>query len=436
MTSVNVVFRSSTRMGHFEGSLALRLILKRNTKEITLRGCKLYPEEWDKNKHNIIYPEEESSRFEYLRETGDKINREIDLVKFYLSELEMDGRYNLEDVEKLYRKRSSDNKLLGYSESLALNKESNGFYRTANAYRSSVRALFKFNKGEDILLKDINARLLKDFERYLIDHGKAKNTISYYMRNLRAIYNRAIVDKRIIPQSHEKPFINVYTGVAKTVKRSLDIDEIKRIEEIDFSREIGGLRRRVEQENIEKLKRAQLYFLFCVYARGMCFVDLIYLKKCNIKGNMLRYVRKKTGRQLNMKITAEMRAIIDVFAEEVKNSEYVFPILDKNKGDIRIQYQSALRIQNIRLKTLAKMAGISKSISTHVARHSWATMAKQADIPIHVISECMGHSSENVTLIYLGTLNNSLLDDANDKINFFLHQQYKKILQSGETTKP
>lgn len=119
---------------------------------------------------------------------------------------------------------------------------------------------------------------------------------------------------------------------------------------------------------------------------------------------------------MEVKVNNEMKAIIDSFSKETIGSPFLFPIIRDMGKDYRPQYENGLRIQNLRLKKLAVMADIPRQLSTHWARHSWANMGKQQDLPLRVISECLGHKSEKTTLIYLDQLDNSLLDSANDKI--------------------
>ena len=111
-----------------------------------------------------------------------------------------------------------------------------------------------------------------------------------------------------------------------------------------------------------------------------------------------------------------MRSIIKCFSSMVEDSPYVFPLIHPEKGNERKQYNSALTIQNKHLKELGKLAGITKVISTHVARHSWATLAKRKNIPLAVICESLGHKDERTTSIYLATLETSVLDEASELI--------------------
>ncbi|MCD8264668.1 MAG: site-specific integrase [Tannerellaceae bacterium] len=290
---------------------------------------------------------------------------------------------------------------MGYTELLIADMYRNGQERTANAYRTVAKGLVRFNKGEDIPLDQLNNTLIRSFENYLKQNNKMPNTVSYYMRNLRAIYNKAVADKRIPDTQQKKPFANVYTGIAQTKKRALSLEELKRLHQLAPDRFLWNIGLNSKKyRKFENLYRAWRLFFFCFYARGMSFIDLAYLRKDNIKGDILRYSRKKTGQVIELTLTPELKTILESFAKEVINSVYLFPIICPDGNSTRRQYENALRIQNVRLCKLALMAGIKKKLSTHVARHSWATIGKKQNIPIRVLSECLGHSSEKTTLIY------------------------------------
>lgn len=417
MTSMNLVFRPSRKQDVSPGSLSLRLIHQRRVKTITLRGCRLYPEEWDYRSQTIIYPADNPARLACLADMERLVSSETNRVKSYLEILEAQGRYSVDDLVGLYHKRQNDNTLLGYVEILADRLKQRGQVRTARAYQTISRGLVRFNKNEDVPLDQINANLVKDFEIHLKEESKLPNTISYYMRNLRAIFNKAVAEKRLSGYQGVNPFSGTYTGVTKTMKRSLSQDELKALHGLDF----GLLKKKQHKSSrehacLENLERAHRYFFFSFYARGICFIDLAYLRKDNIRGGVLRYIRKKTCQQIEVRITPEMQQVIDSFAPEVSDNPYLFPIIKDTDKDTRPQYETALRTQNIRLKKLASMAGVQKPVSTHWARHTWATTCKRENVPLRVISECLGHNSEKTTLIYLGALDNSLLDAANDLV--------------------
>jgi len=264
-------------------------------------------------------------------------------------------------------------------------------------------------------LSHINAYLIKSYERVMKEKGKTLNTISFYMRNLRAIYNKAI-HEGYIEAKQDNPFQDVFTGFNKTRKRALNAEEIKRLHNLDFSSVLE------DKQPSSKGKNYQLYtawrlFFFCFHARGMSFVDMAYLRKDNIHGNIIRYYRKKTGQLIEIKITPKLQNLINSFSSEVKNSPYLFPIIRDSRKSKRLYYETGLRKQNIYLKELAAKAGIRQTLSTHVSRHSWATIAKRENLPLWVISEGLGHCNEQTTYTYLASFDRSTLDQANDIIS-------------------
>lgn len=417
MTSINFVFRPSTKKGRHPGSLSLRLIHNRCVKAITLAGCRLYSEEWDKESQTILYPADAPNRTVVLQEVESVLCRESEAIRGLIRTLERRGRYTLDELLDMYRLKASEDKLLGYAETLARAMEKRGQYRTARAYRTVTRGIVAFNGGGDIPLRQVNACLIKDFEAHLRARGRLPNTISYYMRNLRAVYNKAAAEGLVVTSRYDNPFEGVYVGVTKTMKRALSVTEIQQMRDVPFPRMLeeekpGGRK----YKYLSDLNTARRYFGFCFYARGMSFIDMAYLKKSNVSGGFIRYVRRKTGQQIEVRITPELQLFMDLFAEETAGSEYVFPVIRDNGKPARVQYENALRTQNNRLKKLAPLAGITREISTHWARHSWATAGKSVNLPVGVISECLGHTSENTTQIYLAQLNNSVLDEANEQI--------------------
>ena len=101
-------------------------------------------------------------------------------------------------------------------------------------------------------------------------------------------------------------------------------------------------------------------------------------------------------------------------------SKFLLPIIKPMNSDERTQYQNAQYLINRKLKEIGKMAGVELPLTMYVARHSWASVAKNKNIPISVISEGMGHYSEKTTQIYLASLDTSVVDNANNMIIYSL----------------
>ena len=270
-----------------------------------------------------------------------------------------------------------------------------GKLRTSETYMTTFSSFMKFMKEKDILLSNLDSDLMVAYEAHLKERGVSLNTISFYMRILRATYNRA-VEKGITRQRY--PFKHVYTGIEKTVKRAVAFKVIKQIKEIDLSYN-------------SSLEYARDMFLFSFYTRGMSFIDMAYLKKTDLENGALAYRRKKTGQLLSIKWESCMQDIVDKYS--VKKSPYLLPIIENGVKDERKQYKSVICFVNRKLKEIGKMLELPHALTMYVARHSWASIAKEKNIPVSIISEGMGHDSEKTTLIYLASLDTTVVDNAN-----------------------
>lgn len=276
--------------------------------------------------------------------------------------------------------------------------ESLGKIRTSETYRSALSSFMRFRKGKDIQISDITDNVLVSYEGTLKLSGLSSNTTSFYMRILRAVYNRAV---RLGIAKQEYPFKYVYTGVDKTRKRSIDISTVSVLAELDLS-------------NNPSAAFARDMFLFSFYTRGMSFVDMAYLRKSDLSNGVLTYRRRKTGQIMFIRWEGCMEKIVSYY--NCPDSPYLLPIITSSEHNERSQYINMSHKINHALKTLGDKLGLAAPLTMYVARHTWANAARQKMIPLSVISEGMGHKSENTTRIYLSSLNSDLIDNANRKI--------------------
>ena len=271
-------------------------------------------------------------------------------------------------------------------------------YRIAETYTTSVNSFSRFLGGKDIPFKALTPSLVVRYEAWLLDRGLCRNTTSFYMRNLRAIFNKAVKLGYAPPGD---PFQQVYTGVDKTRKRALPLSDIRRIKRLDLSAR-------------PDLSLARDLFLFSFYTRGMSFVDMSYLRPDNIQDGYLVYARKKTGQSLRIKWEKSMQDIVDRY--DAPCSGYLLPIITSKDRDERNQYRNILFRVNSGLAEISRMLHIDPPITTYVARHSWATIAYSQNVSVSIISEALGHDSERTTRIYLASVSNSRVDRANSMI--------------------
>lgn len=305
----------------------------------------------------------------------------------------------LSKMEANTTRRKTETTFLAFMQEVIVELYHDGRERTAEAYESAYASFSKFLRNKDVYLDEVNDKLIKHYEGYLRYRGLTKNSSSFYMRILRAVYNRAI-SKDLVEM--RAPFRNVYTGVDKTTKRALNLAAIKRIKNVSL-------------KHCKNCDFARDMFLFSFYMRGMSFIDMAHLRTSNLSNGYITYRRRKTGQELCIKWERCMQEIVEKYRDSCLNG-YLLPIF-KTRTHSRNQYKYCLARINKCLRDVAVYARIyNVPLTLYVARHSWASIAKSRRIPLSVISESMGHDNEKTTRIYLASLDKSVIDRANRQI--------------------
>ena len=278
-------------------------------------------------------------------------------------------------------------------------------FGTSKNYLRTLTRFSDFLGSRRLTLKQFDESTVLAFNAYLEKRGVVRNTISFYMRILKAVYNRA-VKEGLVTQCN--PFENVYTGIDRTRKRSIDERYIVRL-------------KRLELRGHTRLELARDLFLFSFYTRGMPFVDMAYLTRRDICDGMISYTRHKTKQRLMVRVEPCMVEIIDRYSSK-KSSPYLFPIIrSDDPAEAYAQCRSAIGYYNRLLKQLGEMIGLKTPLTSYTSRHTWATSALNHCVSVSVISAAMGHASESVTRIYLDSINHSIIDRANaDLLNSVL----------------
>ena len=393
MTSVKVKFRKSTINGK-EGVLYFQLIHNRKTKLVTTR-FRLYPHEWSAHLSAVITEKADSGRVAYLQNIKEGLEFEIRQIYTLITMLEKRGNYTTKELAEYYIDNSFNGYFFSFIKHQVRTLKEAGRSKTASIYKTAMQSFSNFRCGEDILINKIDSPLMQQYEMYLKGNGVSLNSISCYMRVLRAIYNKAVQKGLAVSRN---PFKNVYTGIDKTAKRAVNEEAIVALIKLDLS-------------EYPYLQQARDLFLFSFYTRGMSFVDMANLKQSNLKNGYILYARSKTKQTLTIKIEKCIDDIIKRYWHTTIG-DYVLSIYNTQNLD----YNSHLRIYNKRLKRISEMLGLEKNLSSYVSRHSWATIALRKGISVQVISEGMGHENEKTTRIYLASLDQSVIDNANAQI--------------------
>ena len=333
-----------------------------------------------------------------LQQVQDKIDADMETLGGIVRMLESGGVFSLEEVARRFRAMARNTTLLTYFGQQIVYLKAREKFGTARNYQRTLNSFSCFLQGRDIPLDACTESLIVAYDDWLSLRNVVRNTRSFYMRILRAVYNKA-VKQGLVRQG--LPFLEVYTGVDFTRKRAMDETYLVRLIHLDL-------------ENRPSLRLARDAFLFSYYMRGMSFVDIAYLKKTDVSQETITYVRKKTGQRLSIHMEPCMKDIIQRYSRLTPESPYVFPFVTNDEAEQAFaQYQNSLGRFNRLLKRLGKIIGLSKPLSSYMARHTWANSAREHNIPLPVISAGMGHSSEKTTRIYLASLENSVIDKAN-----------------------
>ena len=396
MASIKLKFRPSTVSGE-PGTIFFRVIHNRIARQMTT-DYRIYSEEWNEQDSCIIIQVAPSTRMDYLLKLQSSIDEDLQRFSRIVRMLEQKCyTYTADDVITQFQR--VENQFFEFMQGVIISLRKLGKIRTAETYVSTLNSFMRFRENRDIAFDDVNSDLMMLYESHLRKNGVSPNSSSFYMRILRAVYNRA-VEKGLTTQRF--PFKHVYTGVDKTVKRALPLRAVKQIKDLEL-------------ESKSSLDFARDMFLFAFYMRGMSFVDMAYLKKSDLRNGVLSYRRRKTAQQLFIKWEKCMQNIIDKYANDV--SPYLLPIIEPNSSlDERTQYIYAAHNVNKYLKVIGERIGISMPLTMYCARHSWASIARSKNVPLSVISERMGHDSEATTRIYLASLDNVAIDKANSMI--------------------
>ena len=399
ITSIKVKFRPSTVDGK-EGCIYYQIIHNRMVRQANT-AYKIFTDEWDEQTGSIR-PSQESTDSERVRKLNDyseRIGWDVRRLRKVVSQFSQAmTNFSADDIVTEYERLSSQNSLERHLRDTASRLTALGRIRTAETYLCALNSFMRFTGDEDVSLDGVTPFLMQQYEAWLKSSGVSLNTISFYMRKLRAVYNQA-VERGLTEQCC--PFRHVYTGKDKTAKRAVHLCIIRKVKSLKLT-------------DKPALEFARDMFLFSFYTRGMSFVDMAGLKLSNLKSGYLIYRRHKTGQQLVVKWEKSMKELVGKYAGKCYG-DYLLPIITE-AGNERRQYKQVQYRINYHLKQVSQLAGITPPLTMYVARHSWASIAKEKNVPEGTICDALGHDSEKTTRIYLAELDASQVDKANKMI--------------------
>lgn len=389
MATIKVKLRPSSVVER-AGTIYYQVTHRRATQQITT-NIRLQPDEWDTIGEQVVVSVADKSIIQ------NRIDSDIALLKRIVKDLNNSGvTYSVGDIVKRFKSPECHVLVLDFMQNqIRLMRNANRL-GTALNYEKTMKNFVKFLGGVNLPFSAMTEQVIADYNAFLVQRGMVRNSISFYMRIMRAVYNKAVRQK-LVEQSH--PFTEVYTGIDRTRKRAVSESVISQLYKLNLAEGTP-------------LALARDIFIFSYCTRGMAFVDIAYLKRENIQNGVICYAHRKTGQLLSVRIEPSIQRIIDRYSSAL--SPYVFPILTSTETKPAYEeYQVAINNHNRQLRRLSKMLPAGCKLTSYTSRHSWATAARNHNVPISVISAGMGHTSEQTTQIYLTMLENSVIDDAN-----------------------
>lgn len=389
MATVKVKLRPSSVEGR-AGVIFYRITHNRQSQQITTL-LRVHPADWDASLQRLAVSAPNRTMIQ------NRIDSDVACLKRAISNLESCGRdYSASDVVRRYKSFRNHISLPDYMRSQIEQLRAANRFGTAKNYDKTMRSFEEFSGAVKLSLSALTEQVIADYNAFLVRRGLVRNSVSFYMRVLRAVYNKAAKQRLVEPTN---PFADVYTGIDRTRKRAVPESVIVALN-------------RLELPEGSPLTLARDLFIFSYCTRGMAFIDIAFLRKSDLQNETICYARRKTGQLLSVRIEPAIRRIIDRYASTP--TPYIFPILTStDAAEAYEQYRVALNMHNRLLGMLSARLGCGCKLTSYTSRHSWATAARNHNVPISVISAGMGHTSEQTTRIYLTMLENSVIDDAN-----------------------
>ncbi|MCB0522252.1 MAG: site-specific integrase [Saprospiraceae bacterium] len=450
--------RSKKKNGTFP--LKLLIVIDRNPIRIPL-GYSLLPADWNEKTQTV---KSSSKIVENTTRLNAKFQKEktqaLEAITRLIDSGEIVGMSQAEIKTRITGKQKNEAHLIEFFNTIITELEISGNVGNARVYKMVRDSISNFLRAKDTPLTSVSYKLLKKYEVWFLSRGNSLNGLSINLRTLRALINKAIKRKMLSRESY--PFENYSIKNGTTRKRAIKQNGMDAV--INF------------EPTTPNQQKAKDYFLISFYLMGASFVDMAFLRVKDMKNGRIEYKRRKTGKLHSIKITPPLQKLLDKFLPGKTREDFILPVINRkvekqyytnvylNNGFIeygieseetinRIKVTDELRnhikeqaigkerqdfllnlvvteemkkqYANIRdelkryndnMKEIGKACGIDHKVTSYVARHSFATIAKYKDVPVSVISQALGHTDLKTTEVYLAEFDDEVMDKYNEII--------------------
>ena len=415
-TSVKALlnFRADNRQRH---SLVIQVIHGRR-RSLLFSEYRLLFSEFDTARQIAVPTNRSPSCRRFVCEVNGYIaDAKKELLRIVDSFRKQNTSYTARDITDVYRRRCDNRYIETFGRRVVDELNEAGHFGTARTYRSLLSAWEKFTGGERCAFSRIDHDMLLAFQEHLEYGNNRRNTVTFYLRTLRALYHRA--RRRGYAPKEGNPFLGISFRPARTGKLAVSQSLLQTLSCTTFNR--------------AELNEARDVFMCSFYARGMSFVDLAYLRKSDIRDGILHYKRKKVDEPMAVRIIPKLKAILSRYDDPL--SPWVLPCMSRGlrlighpqevqdgKCAPALLYKAYTRALKYYLDLLGEVSREleCRKLTFNVARHSWATLAQQLGVPVSHIGKGLGHTSERTTRCYLDSLDNRIVDSINRRVSNLL----------------
>lgn len=266
---------------------------------------------------------------------------------------------------------------------------------TIRCYTVTRNKILEFDP--DCTFETMDRKWLASFEKWMAQTLKI-NAYAIHLRNIRAVFNYAIDEEATTLY----PFRKYHIKKEETRKRSLTVEQLRTL---------------LKYECEDYQTKYRDLFMLDFYLIGINIGNLLLLTEKNVVNGRIEYYRNKTNKLISIEIPVEAKEIIDKY----KGKEYLLDVMD-----VYSDYRYFVKRMNTALKQIGETtrSGLGgkkdrkplfPELSSYWARHTWATLAAELDIPKETISAALSHSTDDTTSIYI-RFNRRKIDEANRKV--------------------
>ena len=383
--------------------------------------------DWNPKSHQIRTSEAHSKAW------NEQLEKELEEAKNTYRD---NKEASLNSLAKSIKDKEHSDSFLEYAKNKIQEASASQSIGTHKHYKTTIQKLEEYLASmgmKDVCFNEITLQFVKGFEAFL---GKVENqrcygrtlnqhTISNYLKKFRKIVNEAI-SEGMIPAG-KNPFGR------ETGKFKIRADKGSKKEKLEYAEVERIIALNLPEGTMDWHTRNA--FLFSFYCAGIRAGDVLQLRWKNVENGSLEYTMGKNGKVRNFKLVAEAEAILALYwSEDVKESDYIFPLLDSNTIWARESYKGASTMSedlqkklfnqiasknmmmNRSLKRIAGLANIKKNLSFHISRHTFAHLAMREGIESAKIQGLLAHSSLKTTETYMGNFSNQEQSEALEKV--------------------